>query len=161
MRQSVAAVALIRRSEAGQALWLAQWNPHWRRYNFVAGHKRPDESFRQCVVRELAEELGLREGADISVRVPITVPEATLGAKIEVPTLWGPTTIRIPPGTRSGQKFRIREQGAPLTRGKGRGDQYAEVYIVPPPFEDQRVREMMKELERISGPNPRDGMGKG
>jgi molecular chaperone DnaJ len=102
-----------------------------------------------------------REGADISVRVPITVPEATLGAKIEVPTLWGPTTIRIPPGTRSGQKFRIREQGAPLSRGKGRGDQYAEVYIVPPPFEDQRVREMMKELERLSGPNPRDGMGKG
>jgi len=102
-----------------------------------------------------------REGAAISVRVPITVPEATLGAKVEVPTLWGKTTIRIPPGTKSGQKFRIREQGAPLARGKGRGDEYAEVYIVPPPFEDQRVRDMMKELERISGPNPRDTIGMG
>jgi molecular chaperone DnaJ len=102
-----------------------------------------------------------REGADISVRVPITVPEATLGAKIEVPTLWGQTTIRIPPGTKSGQKFRIKEQGVPLARGKGRGDEYAEVFIVPPPFEDQRVREIMKELEKISGPNPRGAAGRG
>ncbi len=102
-----------------------------------------------------------REGPDISIKVPITVPEATLGAKIEVPTLWGPTTIRIPPGTRSGQKFRIKEQGAPAPGRKGRGDQFVEVAIVPPPFDDQRVREMMKELEKISGPNPRDTTGTG
>ena len=100
-----------------------------------------------------------REGATISVRVPISVPEATLGAKIEVPTLWGKTTIRIPPGTKSGQKFRIREQGAPVPGRKGRGDEYAEVYIVPPPFDNERIREMMKELERISGPNPRQSAG--
>jgi len=100
-----------------------------------------------------------REGADISVRVPITVPEATLGAKVEVPTLWGKTTIRIPPGTKSGQKFRIKDQGAPQAGRKARGDEFAEVYIVPPPFEDERVREMMKELERISGPNPRETTG--
>ena len=72
MRQSLAAVAVIRREEAGETLWLAQWNGHWRCYNFVAGHKRPDESYRQCVVREVAEELGLREGADA------TVPEGPL-----------------------------------------------------------------------------------
>ena len=100
-----------------------------------------------------------REGANILIRVPITVPEATLGAKIEVPTLWGKTTIRIPPGTKSGQKFRIKEQGAPLPGRKGRGDEHAEVYIVPPPFEDERVREMMKELEKVSGPNPRETTG--
>jgi DnaJ-class molecular chaperone len=100
-----------------------------------------------------------REGANISVRVPISVPEATLGAKIEVPTLWGKTTIRIPPGTKSGQKFRIKEQGAPVAGRKGCGDEYAEVYIVPPPFDDERIREMMKELERISGPNPRQSVG--
>ena len=100
-----------------------------------------------------------REGADISVRVPITVPEATLGSKVEVPTLWGKTTIRIPPGTRSGQKFRIKDQGAPQAGRKVRGDEFAEVYIVPPPFDDERVREMMKELERISGPNPRESTG--
>jgi len=102
-----------------------------------------------------------RDGADISVRVPISVPEATLGAKIEVPTLWGKTTIRIPPGTRSGQKFRIKEQGAPYPGRKGRGDEYTEVYIVPPPFDNERIREMMKELDSISGPNPRQAMGMG
>jgi len=100
-----------------------------------------------------------REGANISVRVPITVPEATLGAKVEVPTLWGRTTIRIPPGTKSGQKFRIREQGAPVAGRKGRGDEFAEVFIVPPPFDNERIREMMKELESISGPNPRSTIG--
>jgi molecular chaperone DnaJ len=100
-----------------------------------------------------------REGADISVKIPITVPEATLGAKIEVPTLWGKTTIRIPPGTKSGQKFRIRGQGAPVPGKAAKGDEFVEVAIVPPPFEDQRVRELMKELEKLSGPNPRDTMG--
>jgi molecular chaperone DnaJ len=100
-----------------------------------------------------------REGANISIRVPITVPEATLGAKIDVPTLWGRTTIRIPPGTKSGQKFRIKEQGAPMVGRKGRGDEYAEVTIVPPPFDNERIREIMKELESLSGPNPRQAMG--
>ncbi|MEN6312334.1 MAG: molecular chaperone DnaJ [Acidobacteriota bacterium] len=100
-----------------------------------------------------------REGPNISIKVPITVPEATLGAKIEVPTLWGKTTIRIPPGTKSGQKFRIRQQGAPLPGAKARGDEFVEVSIVPPPFGDQRVRELMKELERLSGPNPREQTG--
>lgn len=100
-----------------------------------------------------------REGANISIKVPISVPEATLGAKVEVPTLWGKTTIRIPPGTKSGQKFRIREQGAPAAGRKGRGDEYAEVFIVPPPFANERIREMMKELEKLSGPNPRQSMG--
>jgi molecular chaperone DnaJ len=100
-----------------------------------------------------------REGADISVKVPITVPEATLGAKVEVPTLWGRTTIRIPPGTKSGQKFRIRQQGAPSAGGRGRGDEFAEVTIVPPPHDDERVRELMKELQKVSGPNPRETTG--
>ncbi len=101
-----------------------------------------------------------REGTSISVRVPVTVPEATLGAKIEVPTLDGRSTIRIPPGTKSGQKFRLRGQGASLPGRKTRGDAFVEVFIVPPPFQDQRVRELMKELEKVSGPNPRDAAGR-
>jgi len=102
-----------------------------------------------------------REGSNISVKVPITVPEATLGAKIEVPTLEGKATIRIPPGTKSGQRFRFRERGAPRPGGRARGDQFVEVTIVPPPFSDQRIRELMKELEKIGGENPRSGMGGG
>ncbi len=100
-----------------------------------------------------------RQGSHISLKVPITVPEATLGAKIEVPTLWGRTTFRIPPGTKSGQKFRIKGEGAPVPGKKAKGDMFVEVFIVPPPFEDQRVRELMKELEALSGPGPRETLG--
>jgi len=100
-----------------------------------------------------------REGANIYLRLPITVPEATLGAKIDVPTLCGKKTIRIPPGTKSGQKFRLKEMGAPVPGQRTRGDQFVEVAIVPPPFGDQRVRELMKELEKLSGENPRDKLG--
>lgn len=97
-----------------------------------------------------------REGANIYVKVPITVPEATLGAKIEVPTIYGQTIIRIPPGTKSGQKFRIRGKGAPYVGKKVQGDQFVEVSIVPPPFDDERIRELMRDLEKISAQNPRD-----
>lgn len=100
-----------------------------------------------------------REGRNIYLKMPITVPEATLGAKIEVPTLYGRTTIKIPPGTKSGQKFRLREKGAPVIGRRVRGDQFVEVFIVPPPFENQRIRELMKELEGLAGENPRKKMG--
>lgn len=100
-----------------------------------------------------------REGPNVYLKIPITVPEATLGAKIEVPTLYGKRTIKIPPGTRSGQKFRLKEMGAPVPGRRVRGDQFVEVTIVPPPFENQRIRELMKELERVSPENPREKMG--
>jgi 8-oxo-dGTP pyrophosphatase MutT (NUDIX family) len=64
MRQSIAAVALIRRQQDGQTLWLVQWNPRWQKYHLVSGHKLPDETFRECMVRELGEELGLHEETD-------------------------------------------------------------------------------------------------
>jgi molecular chaperone DnaJ len=100
-----------------------------------------------------------REGANILLKVPITVPEATLGAQIEVPTLQGRTTIKIPPGTKSGQKFRLREMGVPLPGGRTRGDEFVEVALVPPAAHDQKVRELMKELAKLSIENPRDKMG--
>ncbi len=96
-----------------------------------------------------------REGSNIYIKLPITVPEATLGAKIEVPTVYGVSTIKIPPGTKSAQKFRLREKGAPKVGKKKKGDQYVEVTIVPPPFNNERIREIMREIERISGENPR------
>jgi molecular chaperone DnaJ len=100
-----------------------------------------------------------REGPNILLKVPITVPEATLGAQIEVPTLRGRTTIKIPPGTKSGQKFRLRGMGASSPGGRTRGDEFIEVAIIPPPAQDQRVRELMKELAKVSSENPRDKMG--
>jgi len=66
-RQSEAAVALIRRVRDDQTHWLAQWNPKWQAYHFVSGHRRHDETFRECLVREIAEELHLSEGTDYRV----------------------------------------------------------------------------------------------
>ncbi|UCC41506.1 MAG: molecular chaperone DnaJ [Candidatus Aminicenantes bacterium] len=103
-----------------------------------------------------AHSLFKREGSNIYIKVPITVPEATLGTKIEIPTLYGKTTIRIPPGTKSGQKFRLRDKGAPILGSRKKGDQFVEVSIVPPPFNDERIREMMRELEKISQQHPRE-----
>jgi molecular chaperone DnaJ len=97
-----------------------------------------------------------RKGKNIYVKIPITVPEATLGAKIDVPTLFGKTTIRIPPGTKSGQKLRLKDKGAPVPGKRIKGDQYVEVFIVPPPFEDEKIRELMRELQKIETANPRE-----
>ena len=67
MRQPRAAIALIRREFESSTQWLAQWNEGWRAYSFIGGHKRDEESFRECMIREIEEELGLREGADVLV----------------------------------------------------------------------------------------------
>lgn len=92
-----------------------------------------------------------REGDDIHCTVPISVTEATLGAKIEVPTLDGRAQLRIPPGTNSGQKFRLREKGAPSAGNpQQRGDQYIEVQVVVPKANDERVRELVRELGRLT-----------
>ena len=96
-----------------------------------------------------------RDGSNVNIRLPITVPEATLGAKIEVPTLHGNTTMKIPPGTKSGQKFRLRDKGITKVGKKTHGDQFVEVYIVPPDSENERVRELMRELQTASDEDPR------
>ena len=68
----------------------------------------------------------------------------------------GRATIKIPPGTKSGQKFRLKGMGVPVPGGRTRGDQYVEVAIVPPAAHDQKVKELMKELARLSTENPRE-----
>lgn len=102
-----------------------------------------------------------REGSNIFVKVPITIAESTLGARIEIPTVSGKSTIKIPPGTRSGQKFRLKDKGLPRLRMRSRGDQFVEVVIIPPPFDNQRVRELVKEIEKVSDQNPRENLETG
>jgi DnaJ-class molecular chaperone len=87
-----------------------------------------------------------RIGDTIHCTVPITVSEAALGARLEVPTIDGKATIRIPAGTESGQKLRLRGKGAPSLRGTGRGDQYVEVRVVTPKATDERTRRLLREL---------------
>ncbi len=97
-----------------------------------------------------------RRGDDIYTTVPITVSEAALGAKVEVPTIDGRSVLRVPPGTNSGVKLRLREKGVPSVRAqKQRGDQYVELQVIVPKPVDERVRELLKELEKFSPEDPR------
>ena len=97
-----------------------------------------------------------RRGDDLYTVVPVTVPEASLGAKVEVPTIDGRAQVRIPPGTNSGKKLRLREKGAPSARQAGkRGDQIVEVQVVVPKPEDERVRNLLRELSKVDQEDPR------
>jgi molecular chaperone DnaJ len=100
-----------------------------------------------------------RRGDDIYTRVPITVSEAALGAKIEVPTIDGRAMLRVPPGSSSGRMLRLREKGAPVARTpKHRGDQYVELQIAVPDAVDERVRTLLKELAELASEDPRNDL---
>ncbi len=99
-----------------------------------------------------------REGDNIEIQVPITVWEAGLGAKIEVPTIDGRALLKIPQGTRNGQRFRLRERGVENSRKGTRGDQIVEVSVQPPPSHDERTRELLRELAKLHTEDPRAEM---
>jgi molecular chaperone DnaJ len=96
-----------------------------------------------------------REGDDLHLTVPVAVHEAGLGSRIEVPTPDGPARLRIPPGTQSGQRFRLRERGAPSLRDGRRGDLVVEVRLVLPGLLDERSKELLREFGRINGEDVR------
>ncbi|MFV0390064.1 MAG: molecular chaperone DnaJ [Pyrinomonadaceae bacterium] len=101
-----------------------------------------------------------RKGNNIYVTVPITVPEAALGAKIEVPTVEGKTRLRIPPGTQSGQRIRLSGKGIPSLRNKEvRGDQFVEVKITLPRVISEETKELLKQFEKANPENARRAMG--
>lgn len=101
-----------------------------------------------------------RKGDNIYVTVPITVPEAALGTKIEVPTVEGKAQLKIPPGTESGQKFRLRERGFPSLRNTQlRGDQFIEVKITLPRVISEETKELLRQFEKLNAENPRKAMG--
>lgn len=101
-----------------------------------------------------------RKGDNIFVTVPITVPEAALGAKIEVPTVEGKAQLKIPAGTESGQKFRLRERGFPSLRNPSlRGDQFIEVQIYLPRVISEETKEILRNFEKANAENPRKAMG--
>jgi molecular chaperone DnaJ len=96
-----------------------------------------------------------REGDDIHIRVPVAVWEAGLGAKIEVPTIDGRTLLKIPQGTHDGQKFRLREKGVFNARTNQRGDQIVEAAIQTPKVQDERTKEILRELAGLHPEDPR------
>lgn len=101
-----------------------------------------------------------RKGNNIYVTVPITISEAALGAKIEVPTVAGKTKLRIPPGTQSGQKIRLSGKGIPSIRNKKvRGDQFVEVKITLPKVISEETKELLRQFDKVNSENPRRKMG--
>ncbi len=96
-----------------------------------------------------------RHGNDIECEVPVTLAEAMLGAKIEVPTIDGPTAMTLPPGTQNGRRFRLRGKGAARRQGNERGNQYVRVHVVLPETLDDRSRELLEEFSARNPMQPR------
>ena len=97
-----------------------------------------------------------RDGDDIQITVPVTATEAALGAKIEVPTIDGRALLKVPPGTQSGQKLRLREKGVPSATKEGaRGDEIVEVKLTVPMPRDEKTKELLRELAKLNPEDPR------
>ena len=102
----------------------------------------------------------VRKGDNVYITVPITVSEAALGTKIEVPTVEGKAQLKIPSGTESGQKFRLRERGFPSLRNPQlRGDQFVEVKITLPRVISEETKDILRQFEKLNPENPRKTMG--
>jgi DnaJ-class molecular chaperone len=93
-------------------------------------------------------EIFERDGADIYVRISIPFSLATLGGQIEAPTVDGNVKLRIRPGTQSGTMIRLRGKGAPVLRGRGRGDEYVRMNIMVPDKLDRDQKNLIEELRK-------------
>jgi DnaJ-class molecular chaperone len=93
-----------------------------------------------------------RDGLDVEVAVPITITEAALGAKVQVPTVDGPVTVSVPPGTSSGAKLRLRARGIKSSNDGTRGDQFCRIEIVVPKGAPDKpeLRRLFEELARLA-----------
>ncbi len=99
-----------------------------------------------------------RDGDNIEIHVPLSVSEAGLGAKIEVPTIDGRALLKIPQGTQNGQKFRLREKGVFNARKNARGDEIVQVELTAPSVHDERTRELLRELAQVQKDDVRADM---
>jgi len=108
------------------------------------------------IIRTADHPVFHREGDDIRITVPVSATEAALGAKIEVPTIDGRTLLKIPPGTQSGQKLRLREKGVPsATKDGARGDEIVEIKLTVPMPKDECSKEILRELAKLNPEDPR------
>src|SRR5207237_10499230 len=92
---------------------------------------------------------------DLAIVVPLGIHAAALGAKVDVPSIDGPTRLRIPPGTQSGQRFRLRERGVPSSSDGRRGDLVVEARLVLPKLLDERSKELLREFGKINAEDVR------
>jgi molecular chaperone DnaJ len=104
------------------------------------------------VVNVRAHDELIRRGTELYVELPVTFPQAALGATLKVPTVEGSEEVEIPAGTQSGHEVRLRARGVPRLRGAGRGDLHVVVNVVVPAKLSKRERELLQELGSVSGP---------
>lgn len=112
---------------------------------YIVTHIRPHPYFR-------------RSGEDIHVTLPVSITEATAGAKVDVPTVDGMTTVTVPPGSSSGRRLRLRGKGV-AGKGEQRGDQYVELRVVVPEQLSDEAKRLLEEFEKAQPYDPRKDAG--
>jgi molecular chaperone DnaJ len=100
-----------------------------------------------------------RKGSDLTVDLPVTYPEAALGANVTVPTLNGAVTLKIPAGTPNGKTFRIRGKGAPRPRRGGQGDLLVKVQVDVPSKLSKEEKDLLQQLKQVQRESPRRRLG--
>jgi molecular chaperone DnaJ len=110
------------------------------------------------VVRVRPHPLLERRGNDLYLDVPVTVGEAVLGASIAVPTPDGSVRVKVPAGSQSGKRLRIRAHGVPALKGGARGDLYIRLMIQVPVDGGEEVRDAIRKVESAYGEDPRSGL---
>ena len=119
----------------------------------------PGDLYVAVTVREHPQLL--RRGTELYYELPVTFPQAALGASMEIPTVEGSEPVAVPAGTQSGTEIRLRGRGVPRLRGAGRGDLHVIVTVVVPHKPSKRERELLEELGEVGGPAvlPKGGPG--
>lgn len=100
-----------------------------------------------------------RRNSDITLELPLTFSEATLGTEVPVPTIDGKVKLKIPAGTQSGHTFRLKGRGAPKLKGKGKGDMLVTARVVVPKHLNKKERELIGELDKIETKDLRAHIG--
>jgi molecular chaperone DnaJ len=113
------------------------------------------------VVHVKEHALFVRQDNDVVIEVPVSFPQAALGAEIEVPTLDGKIKLKVPSGTQSGKVIRLKGKGFVDLHGYGRGDQLVRVVVETPRRLTSRQRELIEEFARVSGEDTNHPMSKG
>jgi molecular chaperone DnaJ len=110
------------------------------------------------VTRVSPSRVFTRQGDDLVLEVPVTFPEAALGAQVEIPTVEGRVKLTVPPGSQDGRSLRVPGQGAPKLKGSGKGDLIARLRVQVPEVLTKSEREALERLQRASRGNPREGL---
>jgi molecular chaperone DnaJ len=119
--------------------------------NGEAGASGGEAGDLYIVVHVKDHEVFERQGDDLFCEIPIKFTLATLGGTIQVPTLQGKATLKVPAGTQSGTTFRLKGRGMPHLRGNAQGDQLIRMHVEVPSHLTAEQRKLLEEYSRVSG----------